>query len=71
MTTKNDELDEMPAEVDFRGGTRGKYYRDYQSMRRTAVLEPDVASWFPTDKAVNEALRQLIEAGAVDPDDRS
>jgi len=42
------------------GGIRGKYIEQYNQGINLVLLEPDVAKAFPTDKAVNEALRMLI-----------
>ncbi len=38
-------------------GVRGKYARQYQEGSNVVVLDPDVATAFPTSEAVNEALR--------------
>lgn len=59
----------LPADDDLRDeyddsvlkdGVRGKYFQRYQSGTNLAVLAPDVRAAFPTDEAVNEALRSLI-----------
>lgn len=42
-------------------GVRGKYLEEYQAGTNLALLNPDVAKAFPTDDAVNDALRSLIE----------
>ena len=44
----------------FKNAAVGKYYEEY---RRTHMvcLEPDVARHFPNERAVNEALRVLIQ----------
>jgi hypothetical protein len=42
------------------GGIRGKYIEQYNQGTNLVLLEPDVAKAFPTDEAVNEALRMLI-----------
>lgn len=47
-------------EYDFRGGTRGKYAREYAAGSNIVVLAPDVAEAFPNSQAVNDALRALI-----------
>ena len=60
-STTNDEL--LP-EYDLsklQGGVRGKYYDRYQSRLHIVRLEPDVALAFPTEAAVNAALRMLAE----------
>ncbi|PIP06518.1 MAG: hypothetical protein COX51_08575, partial [Syntrophobacteraceae bacterium CG23_combo_of_CG06-09_8_20_14_all_50_8] len=37
-----------------------KYFESYQKGTNLILLSPDVAKVFPTDEAVNEALRSLI-----------
>ena len=44
----------------FAKGIRGKYYARYQQGTNLALLAPDVRAAFPTDDAVNEALRSVI-----------
>ena len=59
--------DELRPEYDFatmKGGVRGKYVDRYRAGTNLALLEPDVAEAFPTDEAVNEALRTLLKAAA-------
>jgi hypothetical protein len=41
-------------------GVRGKYVGRLRRRANLAVLAPDVAAAFPTDQAVNEALRSLM-----------
>ena len=56
--------DELRPEYDFSQlgeGVRGKYAERYQAGTNLALLEPDVAEAFPTDEAVNEALRLLVK----------
>ena len=53
--------DEILAEYDFRGGTRGKYVARFAEGTNIVVLDPDVAAVFPTSAAVNTALRALVE----------
>lgn len=55
--------DELCSEYDFsqlQGGVRGKYVDRYNEGTNLVLLAPDVAAAFPTDAAVNEALRLLI-----------
>lgn len=55
--------DDLRPEYDFasmRGGVRGKYSTGTRESSNIVVLEPDVAKAFPTDNAVNEALRGLL-----------
>jgi hypothetical protein len=42
-------------------GIRGKYFQSYQDGTNLVLLSPDVAAAFPTEKAVNDALRSLIK----------
>ncbi|HUQ72436.1 MAG TPA: hypothetical protein VM165_23110 [Planctomycetaceae bacterium] len=44
----------------LKNGVRGKYYERYQSGTNLALLAPEVRAAFPTDDAVNEALRSLM-----------
>ena len=43
-------------------GVRGQYLNQYRARTNLALLEPDVAAAFPTDGAVNDALRTLLQA---------
>jgi len=55
--------DEMRSEYDFastKGGVRGKHYREYRNRTNVVLLQPDVAEAFPTEDAVNEALRGIL-----------
>ncbi len=45
---------------DLGTGVRGKYYDDYKKGTNLVLLSPDVAKVFPTEEAVNRALRSLI-----------
>lgn len=57
--------DELRSEYDFaslRGGVRGKCVQRYRQGTNLALLDRDVAEVFPTDKAVNEALRAVMNA---------
>jgi hypothetical protein len=61
--TKRREQDDMRPEYDFAtmaGGIRGKHYEEYRRGSNVVLLEPDVAEAFPTESAVNEALRGIL-----------
>lgn len=61
---ENEMEDELRPEYDFsqmQGGVRGKYVEQYRSGTNLVLLDPDVAQAFPTDAAVNEALRLLMQ----------
>ena len=51
----------MRPEYDFSSGARGKYVARYREGTNVIVLDPDVAREFKDSKAVNRALRGLLE----------
>jgi hypothetical protein len=54
---------EMRAGYDFatmKGGIRGKHSKGYREGTNLVLLEPDISEAFPTDKAVNQALRTIL-----------
>jgi hypothetical protein len=54
---------EMRAEYDFasmKGGVRGKYAARLRKGTNLVLLEPEIAEAFPSDQAVNEALRGML-----------
>jgi len=56
--------DEMKAEYKREGlgvGVRGKYYEAYKESHNLVLLQPEVAKAFPTEEAVNNALKSLIK----------
>ena len=55
------ESEEMSSEYDFSIGVRGKHHEEYQRGTNVVVLEPEVARVFRDSKAVNRALRMLID----------
>lgn len=60
-TKKSADRDTMRPEYDFRGGVRGKYVARYREGTNVVLLEPDVAKVFPNARAVNRALRALLD----------
>jgi hypothetical protein len=58
---KSDELRPEYHREDLGPGVRGKFYESYQQGTNLVLLSPDVAKAFPTEEAVNNALRSLIE----------
>ncbi|CAG0950651.1 hypothetical protein ANRL3_00216 [Anaerolineae bacterium] len=61
MANKHDDLRPEYKREDLGQGVRGKYYEEYQKGTNLVLLSPDVAAAFPTEEAVNEALRSLIK----------
>jgi hypothetical protein len=63
MNHELDMNDELRSEYDLsklQGAARGKYYQRFQAGTNLALLEADVRVAFPTDEAVNIALRSLM-----------
>ena len=57
--------DELRPEYDLsellKEGVRGKYATQYREGTNLVFLAPDVAAVFPDEKAVNDALRLVIQ----------
>jgi hypothetical protein len=49
----------------LKGGVRGKYYRRFSEGTNLVLLDPDIADAFPNAKAVNEALRVLVNVAST------
>jgi hypothetical protein len=67
---KKTSMNGLRKEYDFSamsGGVRGKYANAYRAGTNIVVLADDVASAFPTDAAVNGALRTIMEAARAMP----
>jgi hypothetical protein len=61
---KGKEYNELRPEYrreDLGQGVRGKYFESYQKGTNLVLISPDVAKAFPTEKAINKALRSLID----------
>ena len=61
--------DELRPEYDLtkllKGGVRGKYVARYRAGTNVVLLAPDVAQAFPTEDAVNEALRLVMRMAKI------
>ena len=70
---KSDELRPEYEREDLGQGIRGKYLESYRKGTNLVLLSPDVAKVFPTEEAVNEALRSLMHLAqkSVGPTKRS
>ncbi len=44
---------------------KGRYARNRRAGSNLIVLEPDLARAFPTDEAVNKALRLILQAAQI------
>ncbi len=61
--------DELRSEYDLsellKGGVRGKYVERSRAGTNVVLLAPDVAQAFPTEDAVNEALRLVMRMAKI------
>lgn len=57
----NDELRPEYEESVLKGAVRGKYFDRFRRGTNLVLLAADVRAAFPTDEAVNEALRSLMK----------
>jgi hypothetical protein len=65
-TEMNDELrPEYDLKSLLKGGVRGKYAKQYRAGTNLVLLEPEIAKAFPTEKAVNDALRLVMELNKI------
>ena len=56
--------DDMKPEYDLKSlgkGERGKYYKQYQEGTNVVVIDPELTKEFPNTKAVNDALREVLD----------
>ena len=66
MKKRSDKMDdELRPEYDLRqllkGGARGKYAKRYRAGTNLVLLDPDIRKAFRNEKAVNEALRLVLQ----------
>jgi hypothetical protein len=61
--------DELRPEYDLRqllkAGVRGKYAKRYHAGTNLVLLDPDIRKAFRSERAVNEALRLVLELRKV------
>jgi hypothetical protein len=56
---ENDEL--LPEyDLDYKQSKPNRFAEKYNEMKRTVVLDSDIADKFPSSESVNEALRFLV-----------
>jgi hypothetical protein len=63
MSKRSRPKNDLLPEYDFasmKGGVRGKYVARLRKGSNIVVLEPEIAKAFPSDAAVNEALRGVL-----------
>jgi hypothetical protein len=63
--SRDEKADELRAEYDLRellkGGVQGKYADRFREGTNLVLLDRDIAEAFPTDEAVNETLRLVMQ----------
>lgn len=70
MRKRRDKMnDELRQEYDLRellkAGVRGKYAKRYHAGTNLVLLDPDIRKAFRSEKAVNQALRLVLELRKV------
>ena len=63
MSKVKSRKDDIRPEYDFasmKAGVRGKYVDRIREGTNLVLLEPEIAAAFPTEEAVNEALRGML-----------
>jgi hypothetical protein len=70
MKKRSDEMkDELRPEYDLRqllkAGVRGKYAKRYHAGTNLVLLDADIRKAFRSERAVNEALRLVLELRKV------
>jgi hypothetical protein len=64
-TRKNKANDDLRPEYDLgkllKGGVRGKYAKRYYAGTNLVLLDPDVRKAFRSERAINKALRLVIQ----------
>ncbi|MEK6300806.1 MAG: hypothetical protein AABO41_08805 [Acidobacteriota bacterium] len=66
--TEDDLRPEYDLKTLLKGGLQGKYAGRYREGTNLVLLAPDVARAFPTEEAVNEALRLVIRIAHIPVD---
>lgn len=52
----------MRKEYDFTGAKPNKYAKHFEGGSNVVLIDSDLSKIFPTDKAVNNALRALVSS---------
>ncbi|WP_372743328.1 hypothetical protein [Neptunomonas sp.] len=61
MSNTNDDIEKEYDLKSLGKGVRGKYFEQYQKDTNVVVIDPDLSKAFPNAKAVNDALRKVLE----------
>lgn len=72
---KQQVVDELRPEYDLaealKTGVRGKYAERYRAGTNIVLLDPDIAKAFPSERAVNEALRLVLRLASIAQPDQT
>lgn len=69
MTEQDDELrPEYDLTALLKHAVRGKYATRYRAGTNLVLLAPDVATAFPNEQAVNDALRRVMQLAKIPTD---
>lgn len=66
--TEDDLRPEYDLKTLLKSGVQGKYASRYREGTNLVLLAPDVARAFPTEEAVNEALRLVLRMAQIPVD---
>ena len=61
MNNSNSELEQEYDLKSLGEGVQGKYFEKYQNGTNVVVIDPELSKAFPNAKAVNDALRKVLE----------
>ncbi len=61
MSNTNEDLEKEYDIKSLGKSVRGKYLDQYQKGTNVVVIDPDLSKAFPNAKAVNDALRKVLE----------
>ena len=61
MSISNEDLEKDYDLKALGEGVRGKYFEQYQRSTNVVIIDPELSKTFPNSKAVNEALRSVLE----------
>ena len=61
MNKSNDDLEQEYDLKSLGKGVQGKYFEDYQKGTNVVVIDPELSKAFPNAKAVNDALRKVLD----------
>jgi len=62
MSNSNEDIEKEYDLKSLGKGVRGKYFEQYQKGTNVVVIDPDLSKAFPNAKAVNDALRKVLES---------